>query len=602
MYDNKVQYTMSLKDLLSDPLKQADRNVDNFENSVNEAEKSVKSLSNAMNNTGRGFLQNTQAFAFGSLLADGIKRAGQEAVTQIKSVLSAGMDAGKLRTEFSVLGKGIAGNQLYDNLTKYIQDSIFGTELYGDAKTLLAFGESVNDIMPDLKMLGDVAMGDKEKMSALTLAFAQTTSAGKLMGQDLLQYINAGFNPLQVISEKTGESMASLKDKMSEGAISAKMVKDAFKSATSEGGLFYGMLEKIGETPFGKMQALEGNIQAAKQRLGEALLPAMSDFFDAMKPIIDKLPAYMMKLKPMFESLGKSVVSLVQWIDKNSDKIGTWLNLLKKGAEIYLGYKAITLALTAAEWAAVNVIRIRTGAYFQELAVVQRLISLKQILAATTAEGAAVTSAASMAAGEASMLGGAMSGASSVIITGVSIAAAAVLAGKLGEIINDKIGLGGESGVAQSIDSYKSYKYSFSKERTGNYNLVPIGNIKNISGEPVRYDTLWATKNVFKREEILSPQMQQNIKTSQLLMSQNKKLSDIQTAKSKQQTVASSSMSADMNKITGQQVKNYNIVINDGLVKNFTVNTTNLREASSEVKRAITQTLTDAINDSQISD
>ena len=66
-------------------------------------------------------------------------------------------------------------------------------------------------------MLGDVSAGNKEHMEALTLAFSQTTAAGKLMGQDLLQYINAGFNPLQIIAEHTGKKMSDLKDAMSEG-------------------------------------------------------------------------------------------------------------------------------------------------------------------------------------------------------------------------------------------------------------------------------------------------------------------------------------------------------------------------------------------------
>ena len=77
--------------------------------------------------------------------------------------------------------------------------------------------------MPMLRAIGDISMGDTQKLQSLTLAFAQMSSTGKLMGQDLLQMINAGFNPLSVISEKTGKSIGVLKDEMSKGAISAKM-------------------------------------------------------------------------------------------------------------------------------------------------------------------------------------------------------------------------------------------------------------------------------------------------------------------------------------------------------------------------------------------
>lgn len=139
----------------------------------------------------------------------------------------------------------------YANTTPYESADIFQ-----NAKTMLGFGISLEKVMPNMKMLGDVAMGNKEKLNALTLAFSQVTSAGKLQGQDLIQLINAGYNPLQDISEVTGKSLATLKDEMSKGAISSDMVAAAFKRATSEGGRFYGMTDKIGKTAGGKLSTL----------------------------------------------------------------------------------------------------------------------------------------------------------------------------------------------------------------------------------------------------------------------------------------------------------------------------------------------------------
>ena len=77
-------------------------------------------------------------------------------------------------------------------------------------------------------------MGNAERFQRLALAFSQVSAAGKLQGQDLLQMVNAGFNPLQEISKKTGESMLELKERMSDGRISLKEVEEAMKSATSE--------------------------------------------------------------------------------------------------------------------------------------------------------------------------------------------------------------------------------------------------------------------------------------------------------------------------------------------------------------------------------
>ena len=112
------------------------------------------------------------------------------------------------------------------------------TSLVKATQTMLGFGVSLKDSQKYLKQLGDISMGDAQKLDGLTLAFSQVQSAGKLSGQDLLQMINQGFNPLNVISQKTGESMASLKERMSEGALSADEVAQALEWATEKGGLF----------------------------------------------------------------------------------------------------------------------------------------------------------------------------------------------------------------------------------------------------------------------------------------------------------------------------------------------------------------------------
>jgi tape measure domain-containing protein len=104
-------------------------------------------------------------------------------------------------------------------------------------------------------------MGNKEKLSGLSLAFAQVQATGRLMGQDLLQMINQGFNPLQVISQKTGKSMSVLKKEMEDGKISAEMVAGAFETATSQGGLFYQGMDRGAKTLNGTFSTLWDNIK-----------------------------------------------------------------------------------------------------------------------------------------------------------------------------------------------------------------------------------------------------------------------------------------------------------------------------------------------------
>ncbi len=136
-------------------------------------------------------------------------------------------------------------------------------------QTLMGFGVDAENVMPILRQLSDVSMGNQQRFEALALAYAQCQSAGRLMGQDLLQMINAGFNPLQVISDKTGKSIGTLKDEMGDGKVSAEMVADAFKVATSEGGRFYGMAEKMTAGIRGARAELTTTIVNTYNEIGE---------------------------------------------------------------------------------------------------------------------------------------------------------------------------------------------------------------------------------------------------------------------------------------------------------------------------------------------
>ena len=178
----------------------------------------------------------------------------------------------KATTDFKVLlGNIDAAKEHLADLRSFAASTPLTLEdLSRSSKLLLSFGASVDEVMPALKMLGDIALGDAQKFQGLSLVFAQVKSAGKLMGQDLLQMINQGFNPLTIISQQTGKSMSELKDMMGEGAISFEMVAEAMRIATSEGGLFNNAMKESSKTGEGMISTLQDNWTEAVRTFGEA--------------------------------------------------------------------------------------------------------------------------------------------------------------------------------------------------------------------------------------------------------------------------------------------------------------------------------------------
>ena len=149
-------------------------------------------------------------------------------------------------------------DSLMGQIKEYALASPLNTkDMVGAVQMMTSFGIEAEKSIDYLKAIGDISMGDTGKFNSLALAFSQMSSAGKLMGQDLMQMVNAGFNPLEEIARKTGKSIGELKNEMSKGAISSKMVQDAFISATSAGGKFFGMSSEGAKTLNGQISMLE---------------------------------------------------------------------------------------------------------------------------------------------------------------------------------------------------------------------------------------------------------------------------------------------------------------------------------------------------------
>ena len=158
-------------------------------------------------NMARDFFSNISE-AFG-----GLTEAGSAAELQLMN----------LKTLFG--GNADAAADMYERISDYGKVTPYDKAgLLEAQRTMMSFGLSGEAAFSTLKQIGDIAMGDSQKMQSLALAFAQMSSTGKLTGQDLMQMINAGFNPLNEISKQTGKSVGELKEEMSKGAISANFV------------------------------------------------------------------------------------------------------------------------------------------------------------------------------------------------------------------------------------------------------------------------------------------------------------------------------------------------------------------------------------------
>lgn len=258
----------------------------------------------------------------GSLIGMASKVAAPLAIaTAVKEIGTKAIEArGKieaLEVSFSTLLRSTEkANQLVSQLKDYGNVTPYDTEgLSKAAQTMLSFGISYEKVMPTLKQLGDVAMGSQDKLSRLTLAFSQMSAAGRVTKEDLNQMVDAGFNPLQVISQQTGESIGTLFDKVSKGQVSVQQIANAFADATKEGGQFHNMALNMSDTVEGKMSTMQDAIDGAYQSIGKFIEPVVKSGIDLLTNGV--------------EALTKEIDDFSKVSKSSANELNEWLKIVK---------------------------------------------------------------------------------------------------------------------------------------------------------------------------------------------------------------------------------------------------------------------------------
>lgn len=261
-----------------------------------------------------------KAFSFNNFKNSLMSLPGMEFLTNPYTLISAGVGAvtaiGAQAEKTSVAFTTLVGSEekaagILKEINDFAAKTPYGNlDLTDNAKTMLNFGVQADKVNGYLRQLGDIASGDKSRLGSLSLVFGQVASAGKMSGQDLLQFINAGFNPLKELEKMTGKTYAELQDMMSKGQIGFDAVAAAINHATSEGGAFAGMSDKLSQTISGKFSTLVGNIQQAAVDMYNEIKPIVNDIMDLFLAIV---PPIASAIRGIFSVIAGVIGFIVNW-------------------------------------------------------------------------------------------------------------------------------------------------------------------------------------------------------------------------------------------------------------------------------------------------
>ena len=304
----------------------------NTQNTANSSKSALSSYGNQLkaNKTSASGLSGALGTLGGSLGSLGTLASGAAAGFALLKLKDYGQYALQTSAAFEQLaisfrvmtGSAQTGQALTDAIIELgAKTPMTAQQLSKAAQLLLSFGESAENIIPDLKLLGDITGGEVNRFNMLALAFAQVGANGKLMGQDLLQMVNAGFNPLQIMSKTTGKSMGELRKEMEEGRISFQMVAQAMKDAASEGGRYFGLMEQQSQSLNGRLSTLGDTWEQVAKSIGDIFAPAAKAAVNALISLGEATQKSIEWLKSEQSTLkGLKQSWLEYWASKRKDK------------------------------------------------------------------------------------------------------------------------------------------------------------------------------------------------------------------------------------------------------------------------------------------
>ena len=271
--------------------------------------------------------------AAGNMIADFAKKAASELGKVVQSGVDYNASMESYLTNFKVmLGNEELAAAKLSELRKMAASTPFAlSDLTEGTQTLLQFGVAADDTTDVLKQLGDISLGNADKLQTLVRAYGKMSSAQKVTLENVNMMIDAGFNPLNQICDATGESMSDLYKRISDGKVSFSELQAAVEAATSEGGQFYNGMLEASQTFSGRMSTLKDNVAALTGELTSGLFAALGDL--------------VVKLNEVVTSFLDSDEKMAQL----KDTIGIATSVVAAAGAAFLAYKGYVALATAAQ-------------------------------------------------------------------------------------------------------------------------------------------------------------------------------------------------------------------------------------------------------------
>lgn len=225
----------------------------------------------------------------------------------VSSAVQGAAEMEQAEIAFGVLFKSVdTAKAVLGDLSTFAADTPFELpELTNAARSLAAFGTEASDIVPTMRMIGDVASGIGQPIGEIAELYGKAKVQGRLFGEDINQLTGRGIPIIGELAKQFGVSEDKVKGLVEEGKIGFPQLEKAFSNMTSTGGMFEGMMDKQSKSLAGIWSTLQDNIGSTLREIATDILAA----FD-VKSLLTKFIGFTGMIKDGIKSVTPVIVSI----------------------------------------------------------------------------------------------------------------------------------------------------------------------------------------------------------------------------------------------------------------------------------------------------
>ena len=208
----------------------------------------------------------------------------------------------KLEVSFTtMLGSKEKSNQLMQQMVDTAAKSpLTLQEVAAGAKQLLAYQVAQEDVNGTLIRLGNISSGLGVPLERLVMVYGQVKAKGKLMGDDLKQFTEAGVPMVAELAKQMGVAQSEVQGLISSGKVGFADVDQVIRNLTDTGGMFFDMWGKQSLALLGQISNLHDAWDKMLNAIGESTSGVMSGAIQSAQYLINH-----------YEEVGKIIAGLI---------------------------------------------------------------------------------------------------------------------------------------------------------------------------------------------------------------------------------------------------------------------------------------------------